>query len=156
MRLNIEKRIEGLEARIGTRLAPEWTPEDMREKVLDELDFALATGSPVHLCRDELALLGVDSADGLPDQLRRFVVLRPPTWGEIKHRYKDPPRRPFESWRERVRQHEERVRAFVEEGRQRDRELLETNRASVGLPPLSAEQIEIWCLEGTIWEGVGS
>ncbi len=56
---------------------------------------------------------------------------------------------PFESWRERVRRHEERVRARQEESRRRDRELLERNRAACGLPPLTPEQIEGWGLEGT-------
>ena len=50
---------------------------------------------------------------------------------------------------------EERLRAFVAESKQRDRELLETNRASVGLPPLTPEELVENELENTKWgEGV--
>lgn len=156
MRFSISRRLDALEEQAGNGLAPDWTPEEMREKVLDELDFALSTDSPVYLCRDELVLLGVDSVSGLPEKLQRLVDLRPHTWGEIKHRYKEPPQRPFENWREKVSKQNERVRVFVEETKQCDRELLENNRASVGLPPLTAEQVEKWDLEDTIWAGGGS
>lgn len=128
-----------MEEQATTRPAPDWTPEEMREKVLDELDFALATDSPVHLCRDELALFGVVSVDGLPEQLQRLVLLRPPAWGEIKHRYKEPPQRPFKSWRETVRKRWESVRAFEEESGRRDRELIAENRRACGLSPLAGE-----------------
>ena len=58
---------------------------------------------------------------------------------------------PFEPWRERVRRAEDQQRRYAEECRQRDRELLERNRAACGLPPLAPEQIEEWGLEGTAW-----
>lgn len=50
----------------------------------------------------------------------------------------------------------EEQRAFAERSRQGDRELLERNRAAVGLPPLTPEQITEWGLEGTAWEGEGA
>jgi hypothetical protein len=46
---------------------------------------------------------------------------------------------------------DEQVRARSEEVRRRDRELLERNRASVGLAPLSPEQLVECGLEGTRW-----
>ena len=46
---------------------------------------------------------------------------------------------------------EERHQAFVAETKQRDRELLEENRASVGLAPLTLEQLVEYELEGTRW-----
>ena len=116
--------------------APEWAPEDVREKVLDELDLALATESPVHLCREELAAPGVGALDELPERLRYIVRLRPPTWGQIVKRYEDPPQKPFVGWREVERWHGERVRAFEEEVRRRDEELIAQNRRACGLPPL--------------------
>lgn len=48
---------------------------------------------------------------------------------------------------------DERLRALVAEAKQRDRELLERNRASVGLQPLTPEQIAKNGLEETTWEG---
>ncbi len=146
------RRIARLEEQTaGAEPARHWPREDMREKVLDELDFALATDSPVALCREELALLGAGDPSELPERLRRLVWLQPPTHWQIAKRYEGPPQRPFEGWRDRARRHEERVRDFVEEAKQGDRELLETNRASVGLPPLTPEQITEWGLEGTVW-----
>ena len=44
-----------------------------------------------------------------------------------------------------------RLRAFVAETKQRDRELLEANRASVGLPPLTPEELVKYELEDTKW-----
>ena len=50
-----------------------------------------------------------------------------------------------------MRRSEERLRAFVADAKQRDRQLLEENRASVGLPPLSPGQLAEYGLEGTRW-----
>ena len=50
---------------------------------------------------------------------------------------------------------EERLRAFSAASKQRDRELLETNRASVGLPPLTPEELVKNELEDTKWGGEG-
>jgi hypothetical protein len=47
---------------------------------------------------------------------------------------------------------DERLRVFVADTKQRDRELLERNRASVGLPPLTPEQVVEYELEETKWE----
>ena len=63
---------------------------------------------------------------------------------------------PFEPWRERVRRAEEEQRASAQRSRQRDRALLERNRASVGLPPLTPEQLAEWGLGETVWEGGGA
>ncbi len=50
-----------------------------------------------------------------------------------------------------LQRHEEGVRAFVAATKQEDRQLLEANRASVGLPPLTPEQLADYGLEGTAW-----
>ena len=47
----------------------------------------------------------------------------------------------------------EQVEARDAEGRQRDRDLLQSNRASVGLPPFSPDEVRRNGLEGTAWEG---
>ena len=47
---------------------------------------------------------------------------------------------------------DERLRAFVAETKQRDRDLLERNRASVGLPLLTPEELAKNGLEETKWE----
>jgi hypothetical protein len=88
----------------------------------------------------------------LPEYLRLLVWIRPPSWGQIAHRYEDPPTRPFEAWRVRVRRIEGEHRVFAQEAMRRDRELLEENRAAVGLGPLGAEwekdQARVYGLEG--------
>lgn len=133
--MGLRRRLEGLEEQaVGIKPAPEWTPEELREKVLDELDFALATDSPVSLCREELAALGAGDPSELPEPLRRLVGLAP--YAVIAKRYGGPPQKPFVGWREGVRKHRERVRAFEEETRRRDAELIAENRRACGLPPL--------------------
>jgi hypothetical protein len=47
----------------------------------------------------------------------------------------------------------EQVEARDRECRQGDRDLLERNRASVGLPPLTPDEVRRNGLEGTAWEG---
>ncbi len=151
---NIRRRIEGLEGHVAVApFAPGWTREEIAAKVLDEIDFALATNSPVSLSEGELDAVGARGVDELPGWLQPLVRLVPPDRGEVRHRYKDPP--PFEGWRDKVRRHEEGVRAFVEASKQEGRELLEKNRASVGLPPLTPEQVARCELEGTCWGGGG-
>ncbi len=121
----------------------------MAAKVLDEIDFVAATASPVNLCEGELEALRAGGLDELPEWLQPLVRLVPADRGEVRRRYEDPP--PFEGWREKVRRHQESARAFAEASKQGDRELLETNRASVGLPPLTPEQLARYGLEGTCW-----
>ena len=100
----------------------------------------------------------------LADMPRRIRAEDLPGWAREHFERMDPARQdgrerwlfenrvvPFEPWRERVRRHEEHVRAFEEESKQRDRELLERNRASVGLRPLTPGQIAEWGLEGIAW-----
>ena len=86
--MGLRRRLEGLEERAAAKMepAPEWAPEDVREKVLDELDSALATDSPVALCREELAAPGVGDLDELPEPLRRLVWLEPATYMQIAKR----------------------------------------------------------------------
>jgi hypothetical protein len=50
---------------------------------------------------------------------------------------------------ERLRRQEEEHKRRSAESKQRDRELLERNRASVGLPPLTPEELEKWGLKDT-------
>lgn len=94
--------------------------------------------------------MGMDGADDLPDWVRPRVRMRP--WEEVRHRYEGPPGRSFEGWRGQVKQHEEQVEARIGESKQRDRGLLEDNRAACGLLPLTPEQISEWGLEGTARE----
>ncbi len=88
----------------------------------------------------------------LPEHLRPLVWIRPPSWGQIAHRYGDPLTRPFEAWRERVRRIEGEHRVFAQEAMRRDRELLEENRAAAGLGPLGPEwekdQARVYGFEG--------
>ena len=150
MKGSVRFRLESLEARTARApFAPGWSREEVAEKVLDEIDFAVATDSPLDLCEGELEAIGAGGVGDLPGWLQPRVCVRPPTWGTVRHRYEEPP--PFVGWRENVRRHEERVRAFEEASKQRDRELLETNRASVGLPPLTAGELTELGLEGTEW-----
>lgn len=148
--MNLRKRLEDLEGRtIAARPSAEWSREKVAEKVVDELDFAHATTSPVYLCDAEFGAVGMDGVDDLPEWLRPRVRMRP--WEDVRHRYGGSPERPFEGWRERARKHGERVEAYIRESKQRDRELLEDNRASVGLPPLTSGQVSESGLEGTSW-----
>ncbi len=142
--MGLNNRLERLEERVaGMKPAPGWTPEKMIERLLDDLDFALATHSPEYLSHDELALLGVDHPRDLPERVRNLVWLRPPGSGMVAKRYEKPPQEPFESWRDRVRKHRERVRAFVEESVRRDAELMAENRKACGLPPLEEAFVSI-------------
>ena len=137
----LRKRLEALEAQsVRTKTAPGWTPEKMTEKVIDELDFAATTNSPVYLSRYELELLGVEDPRELPDRVRDLVRIHPTGYGFIAKRYADAPEEPFESWREKVRKHRELVQAFVEESRRRDAALIARNRKACGLLPLEEDR----------------
>lgn len=95
------------------------------------------------------------AVEDLPDHLRDHVSRMDPSLQPERERER------FEEWEERRRERAERPerlareeaerRARTEESRQRGRELLERNRASVGLPPLTPQQITEWDLEGTTW-----
>lgn len=152
MKGSVRRRVEDLEGRAAAaRPSAAWSREEIAERVVDELDFAHATDSPVNLCDAELEALGMDGVDDLPGWLRPRVLMRP--WEGVRHRYQGPPERPFGGWREQVRKHRERVEARMRESKQRDRELLEDNRAACSLSPLTPEQISEWGLGGTAWEG---
>jgi hypothetical protein len=131
-----------------------------RELGEDGGEHRFPSGLAVRLIRDGDSFL-VDAprrirAEDLPGWAREHFGRMDPARQEERERWLLEHRVvPFEPWRERVRRHEERVRARQEESRQGDRELLERNRASVGLPPLTPEQITKWGLEGTAWEGEG-
>ena len=130
---------------------PGWPLDAELAAALDHLDFHVTFGT-VAACTDrELCLLG--AVDGLPEGWRGHVRRIAPARQEERDRREYENRRDFEPWRERVRRRAEEQRAFAERSRQRDHELLERNRASVGLPPLSPEQIADWGLEGARWEG---
>ena len=151
---NIRRRLASLEGQVsGIQFAPGWSQEEIEEKVLDEIDFALSTRSPVSLCNDELEALDVGTVSDLPEWLQPHVDLRPPTWGTIRHRYKYPPEHPFESWRERVRKRQEGSEEHRKQSKQRDRNLLEENRAACGIAPLTPEEVRRYELEGTVWGG---
>jgi hypothetical protein len=46
--MGLRRRLEGLEERAaGMEPAPEWAPEDVREKVLDEIADARRNGRPL-------------------------------------------------------------------------------------------------------------
>ena len=117
--------------------APGWTTEKMIEKLADELDFHVSTDTPIDLCRYELELIVEDPEDGLealPEEISYLVRLQRPDYPAIVKRYEEPPKEPFVCWRDKVRAHEERVRAFSEESRRQGRELIARNRAAYGLP----------------------
>lgn len=153
MKGSIRRRVEDLEGRAASATpSPEWSREEMAERVLDQIDFAVATDSPVVLCEAELEAVGVAGVGDLPEWLRPRIQIPLPAWGKVRHRYEDPPQRPFEGWRERVDKHQERVEERCRESKQRDRELLERNRAACGLPALTPEQISQWELKETRWE----
>lgn len=151
----MERRVRRLEvkgAHSGGRAAPHWTPEDTTLKVLDEMDFAVATNSPMEICEEELEAVGVRDLSELPDAVRPHIVLQPSTCGAIRKRYEGLPAA-FESWRDKVARYQEQVEARVKESKQRDRGLLKDNRAACRLPPLTSEQLAEYGLEGTVREG---
>ena len=149
-------RLERIAAEMPARWDPaEWPAECQLAAALDYLDFQAAFGDEA-VCTDrELGLLE-EAAGGLPEGWRGHVRRMDPRHQEERERWLFENRVvPFEPWRERVRRRLEEQSAFAERSRQRDRELLERNRASVGLPPLTPEQIIEMELEGTAWEGEG-
>lgn len=104
----------------------------------------------------DLSTSGVVLGSDLPEGVREYVERMEPSKQTDRERFL------YEMWesrqvhREWVREHfsEERICARREETKQRDRELLESNRVAVGLPPLSEEQLTAWGLEDTRGEGV--
>ncbi len=149
------RRLVRLEERardtLAARFGPDdWPHEDQLEAVLDYLDFHVTFGT-VAVCTDrELSLLSA-VPEGLPEEVREHVERMDPKRQEERDRREYEGRRDFLPWRDCVRQVEEEHRAYAKESRQRDRELLERNRVSVGLPALTLEQIGAWGLEGTSW-----
>ena len=150
------RRIRDLERRAAAETPARWDPaewpaEDQLAAALDHLDFHAAFGDEA-VCTDrELGLLE-GAAEELPEGRRDRARRMDPAYQEKRERWLFENRVvPFEPWRERVRRRHEEQRAFAERSRQGDRELLERNRASVGLPPLTPAQLEEWGLEGTAW-----
>ena len=155
------RRIRDLERRAAADTPARWDPAEWPAEcqlaaALNYLDFHAAFGTEA-VCTDrELGLLE-EAAEELPEGWRGRVRRMDPVYQEERERWLFEHRIvPFEPWRERVRRRHEEQRAFAERSRQRDRELLERNRASVGLPPLTPEQITELELEGTAWGEGGS
>lgn len=168
----LSKRLARLEEQAREDLArwdgERWPVAEQLAAVADELDFH-ATFGTVAICTDrEINLLAALAADGgldgpvlslnaspedLPAGLREHVQRMDPRSQERRDRWLFENRHSFEPWREKVRRVQEEQRAYVAEAKQRDRELLERNRASVGLPALTPGQIAQWGLKGTKWEG---
>ena len=150
----IERRLERLKEQMPAawEAVPEpWPLEDQFEDVLDYLSFHWSLGSPA-VCTDrEINLL--DAVEDLPEEVRKHVKRMAPkrqpererwlyaNWQERKQEREERP--------ERLKRQEEERRARAAESKRRDRELLERNRASVGLPPLTPEQLEKWGLQET-------
>jgi hypothetical protein len=117
-----------------------------RLRRLEEVGFH-ATFGTVYPCTDrEAALL---EGAGLVGAAEEHTERTDPRDQERRERWLFANRHGFEPWREKVRCVEEQQRAYAEASKQRDRELLEENRAAVGLPPLTLEQITKSGLEGT-------
>lgn len=130
----------------------EWRAADQLAQVADEVDFHAAFGT-VYRCTDREAAL-LESA-GLLEAAGPHVERMAPKDQERREAWLFERRRDFEPWREKVARVEGEHRAYAAASKQRDRELLERNRASCGLPHLTAEQITAWGLEGTT-RGAGS
>lgn len=144
---SIGRRLERLKEQMPAKWeeVPEpWPLEDQLEDVLDYLAFHWSLGPPA-VCTDrEINLL--EAVEDLPEEVRGHVKRMDPkrqpereawlyaTWRERKQEREERP--------ERLKRQEEERRARHAESKRRDRELLERNRASVGLPPLTQEQIE--------------
>lgn len=151
----LRRHVEHLEDLAGAspgRQEP-WPVEDQLAAVLDRLDFHMTFGTVAPCTDRELNLISGTFPEGVPDEVREYAGRVDPRRQEERDRREYERRHDFRPWRERVRQAEEEHRAYAERSRQGDRELLESNRASVGLPPLTPEQIERWGLEGTTWGG---
>jgi hypothetical protein len=84
------------------------------------------------------------AAEDLPEGVREYVKSWGPKGQERRDRWLFENRERFKQEREerpeRLKREEEERRQRSEESRRRDRELLERNRASVGLPPLTPEE----------------
>jgi hypothetical protein len=88
-------------------------------------------------------------ADDLPEWTREHVERIDPKDQDRRDRWLYEMRHYFKRDREERPKREEERRRRSRESKQSDRELLERNRASVGLPPLTPEQIEAWGLQET-------
>ncbi len=154
--MGLSERLGRLEERRGSGLAPEeleaWPVENQLEDVIDAL-WLHRCGSYVYPATDrELRLMAMACSgeeitgevlpEDLPEGVAEYFERIDPAGQHERERYLYERRRlPGEpNARERVCLHEERVRAFEEESRRRDRAMLEENRAACGLPPLTPER----------------
>jgi len=157
---SLKRRLQQLEAQNPdpaelADFGDSWPLEDQLAQVADTLDLYIhfhsgddiqypATDRELHL----LGLLCVEKglnedAAQLPEWVWEHVKRMEPKDQAERDRWLCANReRPFVSWRERVRRHEEAQKRRAEESRRRDRELLERNRAAVGLPPLEEGNCE--------------
>ncbi len=144
------ERLEDLAGGVPGSWGP-WPAEDQLEAIVDYLDFHMTFGT-VAMCTDrELDLISAAFPEGVPERVREHVERIDPARQGERDRREHGRRHDFQPWRESVRLAEEEHRAYAVRSRQRGRELLERNRASVGLPPLAPEQLEKWGLAGTTW-----
>lgn len=103
----------------------------------------------------DLAVRGTVLPSDLPEGVREYVERMDSKKQPGRERWLYDNRHANRERREWVSYHlsEEQVRARHEEWKRRDREFLERNRARVGLPPLTREQIVEYGLEVTLGEG---
>ena len=145
------RRVGRLEDLAGPvpRSGDPWPVEDQMEDVLDVL-WDNRCGRYVYQATDrELRLMAAACAgeevtgdvrpEDLPEGVREYFERMDPRAQPARERrlYEERrlPREP--TARERVRLHREKVQAFEEESKRRDRALLEENRRACGLPPLT-------------------
>lgn len=146
------ERLEELADPVPQKRGP-WPVEDQLEDVLDIL-WDHRNGRYTYAATDrELRLMasmcageeitGTVESEDLPEGVREYFDRMDPREQPARERYLYERRRlPEEpNARERVRLEEERVRAYVEESKRRDRAMLEENRRACSLPPLSPEQL---------------
>lgn len=148
--MGLRDRLGRLEDLAGVDLGQRepWPVEDQLEDVLNALWLHKCGGSVYPATDRELRLIAAACAgetitgdvrpEDLPEGVREYFERMDPAKQPGRERWLYEHRRlPAEpAGRERVRLHEEKVRAYVEESKRRDRALIEENRRACGLPPL--------------------
>jgi hypothetical protein len=170
--MSIHRRLERLEAQNPnpaelTDFGDAWPLDDQLAQVADMLDFFIsfhsrdtiryqATDRELHLLGLLCAANGSEAGDssarspgGLPEWTREHFERMDPKEQPHRDRRLFEMRSGFEPWREKVRRAEEEQQRRSAESKRCSRELLERNRVSVGLPPLTPEQVEEYGLQGT-------
>lgn len=123
-------------------------------------EYRFSSGTVVEWSRSEDGMQAVTTTgalrvEDLPEGIReRWERLDPERQTKRERQLFERRRLPGEpTIREQVRMREEEAREYSKRSKQRDRDLLERNRAACGIAPLTPEQISKWDLEGTHWEG---